>query len=920
MKRLRPHFLVLGLILVVLLTGSHHAIRNWIADARFALFPREATGAVVLVAIDSSSLAKVGVWPWPRRLHAEIIDKLYAAGTSEIAFDVDFSSTSGDESDRVFVDALRRASGSVVLPSFKQWTPDGEVGKRIHYTQPLAEFGEHSWPALVNVPVDQDGLVRRYPYGEKLNGSFVASLAEMLGGQSGSRSGSFLVDYSIQADSIPTISFVDVLHGNEATLKRIFSNKKAIIGATALELGDRVNLPRGQIVPGVVLQALAIEAILQGRTLKNSRLLLGMAGALGIAILMFATWGRASYWRRAAMLIAIAAVVELGAILLQAMSPFILDTSILHLAVFGYVVVGAIYEIDLRGLLSRIAERRFQRIAMSVGDGLICVNGSGHITFWNPGAGAMFGYEPREILGRSLGQLLIADSGAPSDANMFSSKILEAAGGYMVELNGKRRNGELFPVEARLFGWEGTNGIEYGALVRDISARRRHLERIQHLAQVDTLTGLANRHTLREHLDAMLMEAESEHGEVALLVLDLDRFKDVNDSLGHTGGDDLLAAVAARLRDLLIAPGLVARLGGDEFAIVIGGKVVGPDAERLAEQVDLALKREAFSIQGRQLQVRCSIGIAIYPRDTVSSEQLLSSADLALYQAKAQGGGRWSFFTQEIKNALAKKLSLQGELDRALKQGEFELFYQPQVSLPEGRLIGAEALIRWRHPERGLLSPGEFMPAVHASAFSNDVAWWVMETACRQGQEWARAGHSIYIGVNLSPSQFQMEDFTETVAMVLKRTGLSPLLLELEVTEDILLNDERAAEIFTRLRDTGVRLSFDDFGTGYGSLSYLKKFPFDRLKIDRSFVRELRAGTDDAAIVSSTIALGKLLGLAVIAEGIETAATADLLVSMGCNQGQGYYFGRPVPVSGFEQRWLSREGADVSVALAADAA
>ena len=495
MKRLRPHLLVLGLVLVVLLTGSHHAIRNWIADARFALFPREATGAVVLVAIDSGSLDKVGVWPWPRRLHAEIIGKLHAAGASEIAFDVDFSSTSDHESDRVFVEALRNAGGSVVLPSFKQWTPDGEAGKRIHYTEPLAEFGEISWPALVNVPVDPDGLVRRYPYGERVNGSFVASLAEMLGGQSGSRSGSFFVDYSIQADSIPTISFVDVLHGNDATLKRIFSNKKAIIGATALELGDRVNLPRGQIVAGVVLQALAVEAILQGRTLQNSRFLLGLAGALGIAILMFATWGRASYWRRAAMLIAIAAVVELGAILLQAAWPFILDTSILHLAVFGYVVVGAICEIDLRGLLSRIAERRFQRIAMSVGDGLICVDRSGQITFWNPGAVAMFGYEPREILGKPIGQLLVANSGAPAAANMFSNEILESAGGNIVDLNGRRRNGELFPVEARLFGWEGANGIEYGALVRDISARKRHLERIQHLAQVDTLTGLANRHT-----------------------------------------------------------------------------------------------------------------------------------------------------------------------------------------------------------------------------------------------------------------------------------------------------------------------------------------------------------------------------------------------------------------------------------------
>jgi diguanylate cyclase (GGDEF)-like protein/PAS domain S-box-containing protein len=807
----------------------------------------------------------------------------------------------------------------VVLPAFKQWVPDGGTGKQIHYNRPLPAFREHSWPALINVFVDSDGLVRRYPYGDQVQGSFLPSLAALLGDQLRLPQGSFLIDYSIQSSTVPVISYADVLHWDKATLERLLANKKVIVGATALELGDRVNIPGGRILAGAMLQALATESLLQGRALQVVSVVPAFGAALVLVTLTMLTWHRLSHRRRAGALICVAAVAEITAIAVQYRWPYILDTSILHVAALGYLAVGTSEEVDLRGLLSRLAERRFQRVAMSVGDGLVCVDRGGLITFWNPGAVAMFGYEPGEAIGIPL-QCLVAQNGGAEEARAvsFTPDILERRGGEVIELEGRRKNGQLFPVEARLFAWETTNGIEYGALLRDISVRKRETERIKYLAQVDTLTGLANRHTLREHLDATLMEAEVEKSECAVLVLDLDKFKDINDSLGHTCGDELLSQIAARLRDLVGDAGLVARLGGDEFAIVLSGLHVVAASEQFAEQICRVLKKENFSVHGRRLQIGCSIGIAIYPRDTISPDQLLSSADLALYQAKAQGGGKWTFFSQEIKDALAAKLSLQRQLERAIKHGEFELFYQPQARLADKRLTGVEALIRWRHPERGLLSPADFMPAVHASAFSNDVAWWVLETACRKARDWERQGRNVRVSVNLSPSQLQSDELIATVAKVLRTTGLSPGLLELEVTEDTLLNDDaRAAEIFARLRGLGVRLSFDDFGTGYGSLSYLKKFPFDTLKIDRSFVRDLRAGTDDAAIVSTTIALSKLLGLSVIAEGIEDAATVDLLVGMGCDEGQGYYFGRPVPAAEFEQKWFA---ARPSIVKAADAA
>jgi EAL domain-containing protein (putative c-di-GMP-specific phosphodiesterase class I) len=307
----------------------------------------------------------------------------------------------------------------------------------------------------------------------------------------------------------------------------------------------------------------------------------------------------------------------------------------------------------------------------------------------------------------------------------------------------------------------------------------------------------------------------------------------------------------------------------------------------------------------RQHRLKASIGAAVYPGDGRTADELLSNSHLAFCRAKATRRGGHVVFESAIRQELESRLTLEGELASAVERNEFELFYQPQVRLADGGLVGAEALIRWRHPVRGLVSPAEFMPVINTSSMSERIAGWVLETACRQARIWQRAGHDVRVGVNLSPSQLHSGDLASSVAEVLAITGLTPSLLELEVTEDILLLDEqRVLDTFLRIQELGVRVVFDDFGTGYASLSYLKKFPLDGLKIDRSFVLDLRADSDDAAIVGSTIGLSKQLGLSVIAEGIENRATADLLVSMGCEEGQGYFFGRPMPAQAFEEQFL----------------
>jgi diguanylate cyclase (GGDEF)-like protein/PAS domain S-box-containing protein len=893
---------------LVLATGLHDPLRNAVTAMRFGWLPRDASGDIVLVAIDPASIAKIGVWPWPRTMHAELIERLENAGASEIVFDVDFSSASTPDADQAFEEALRKAGGSVVLPAFKQFAQERSGTTAIHVDRPLPRFARHAWSAAINVEPDADGLVRRFPSGEWLDGAFVPSVGALLADRY-ENGGTILIDFGIRAASVPIVSYVDVLRGDPAVVAAL-KGKKIIIGATALELGDRITLPNGRVIAGALLQAIAAESMLQGRALRPAPALVTI-GEVGLLVLaMLGLWRRLSGGARAGLLLGSAAAVEVGATLLQSVAPIVVDTSFFHAAVAAYFVAIALDEIDVRYLLGMIAEKRFQRIAMAIGDGLVCVDAGGAITLWNPGAEAIFGYRLEDVIGRPFAMIFAAEgsgSRPPFAITEMPSASLQAPGGKVMELEGCRRNGEIFPFEACFSAWQGTEGTQYGVVLRDISVRKREEDRIRYLATYDPLTGLPNRNSLYEHLETELRAAKDSGSEVGLLMMDLDKFKDINDSLGHTYGDGVLCEVAARLRHLSAETALVARLGGDEFAFVLSGAGVADRAEKLSEAITDSFANGEFLLDGHRFLLKCSIGVALFPRDCDEVQELLGNADLAMFRAKSGGHGRHVFFNPTIRGELEERLSLTAELERASACGEFELFYQPQFRLKDRQLVGAEALIRWRHPVRGLVSPGAFLAVLETTSVADRTARWVIESACRQGRLWQQMGHGIRVGANLSPTQFASGDLAATVADVLAETGFSPSLLELEVTENILLSDDaRAREIFRRIRDLGAGIALDDFGTGYASLSYLKKFPLNRLKIDQSFVRELKPGSSDAAIIESTITLAKLLGLSVIAEGIEERSTIDALEKMGCDEGQGYYFGRPMPVAEFEQKYFAK--------------
>ena len=382
---------------------------------------------------------------------------------------------------------------------------------------------------------------------------------------------------------------------------------------------------------------------------------------------------------------------------------------------------------------------------------------------------------------------------------------------------------------------------------------------------------------------------------MALLLIDLDNFKEVNDTVGHSFGDELLLKYSKDLKALIRNKDFVARLGGDEFAVIVEESDAQNWALELSNEIVRNAENSPIIVDGHQFSTASSIGISVYPQDGENAESLMANADLALYRAKEDQKCKNIFFAPEMRSRLLQRRKIESDLDVALTESQFRLFYQPQFRLRDDKFVGIEALIRWQHPERGLIPPSQFMDVVNAGTISDRVGYWVLETACRQAQVWNQMGYPLRTGVNLSQSQFRSINLVQIVQDVLYRTELPNSLLELEVTENILLEQEKhAEEILHELRLHGVSIAFDDFGTGYASLSYLKNFPLDRIKIDRSFVRDIFTDRDSQAIVRAILALSKLMNLEVIAEGIENKMTLELLEKLDCTEGQGYYFGKPM--------------------------
>jgi diguanylate cyclase (GGDEF)-like protein/PAS domain S-box-containing protein len=516
----------------------------------------------------------------------------------------------------------------------------------------------------------------------------------------------------------------------------------------------------------------------------------------------------------------------------------------------------------------------------------------------NPFLLKLFGYSEEEVVGL-LGPL---DLIIPEDQGMVWEQMRRREAGehgQPYEVTGLRKDGSTFP--AVILGSPSVYDGRPASVgtVQDVSMQKQAEQRVRELADFDPLTALPNRRLLRDRCTQLLAAAERDGTEMALVFIDLDHFKRVNDSLGHSVGDDLLCAVAQRLLGTVRKVDTLARLGGDEFIIALPGGHASAAADVASRLLDACAA--PFLVAGHELTVTPSLGISLYPVDGTDFEALLRNADAAMYKAKEAGRNAFRFYSSEMNVATLKHLLMESGLRRGLGAHEFVLHYQPLVEIASGAIVGAEALIRWQNPELGLVGPDQFIHVAEDIGLIIPIGEWVLREACRQVRAWQDAGlPPLMVAVNVSPVQFRQAGFVETVAGVLAATELEARFLELELTERTVMHDaEQTLGTLRTLNRMGVELALDDFGTGYSSLAYLKRFPVGKLKIDRSFVRDLEVDSDDRAIASTILSMGHSLRLKVLAEGVETPEQYAILRDMGCELVQGYHLSRPLPADQF---------------------
>jgi diguanylate cyclase (GGDEF)-like protein/PAS domain S-box-containing protein len=536
----------------------------------------------------------------------------------------------------------------------------------------------------------------------------------------------------------------------------------------------------------------------------------------------------------------------------------------------------------------------------------------GTVQFWNQASEKFYGYTADEAIGKNMLELIIPPEMRDEVKIAMQTMGATCQGIPPAEICLMHKNGTGVEVySSHVVLKKSGDPPELFCLDVDITERKRYEKRLEHQSTHDDLTGLANRALLHDRLSQSLHYAHRSGRLVAVLLADLDRFKIINDSLGHDFGDQLLCAVAQRLLENVREADTVARLGGDEFVILLAEVAEVEDVGLIARKILDNLSRP-YQIGNREIIITASLGISLYPNDSDNGALLIRNADIAMYRAKRDDRSNFCFYTAEMNKHIQETLDLEGELRHALERQEFSLHYQPKVDLSSGCVIGCEALVRWRHPQRGLVSPADFIPLAEETGLIVPLGAWVMKEACQQARDWQAMGlPSIGVAVNLSSRQFRKGDLPQVVREILQETGLEPRLLELELTESIVMDNPAKAEQTMRiLKEMGVKLSLDDFGTGYSSLNYLRRFPVDSLKIDRSFIRDVATDPSGASVVTSIIDIAHNLGLTAVAEGVETREQLAFLVDRSCDMFQGYLFSKPLPAEDFAA--LLREGRKLS--------
>ncbi len=878
--RIGPPLIALVYVAMVfaVFAGAFRPLDDAMRDLRFTTTTRATTGTLVFVDIDAQSIAQVGVWPWPRQVHAQILNALMALGAGEVVFDVDFSVASQAAGDDALQEALEGAGGYAHLAAFQQQKSGAGA---TDFNLPLPRFRNYADPVAVNVGIDQGGIVRLYPLAVMIGDEPVPSAAAVLAGVNGAPGTGFNIDYSIDPAGIDRISASEILTGKVDPAR--VNGKQVIIAASAVELRDYFAVPRYGVLPGGLIQALASETLKQGRALVRlpaawEALLVAL---IGLATLLFRR--RTPLAIAVSGAIALSVLVELLAGVLQVRFALLADTAGIHAALGASVLTMIGAELATRSRQRLAAQRErdavrlvLDRVITDNFDGVVVIGANGRIVTASQFAVTTLG---RDLTGQIASEVL------PEAFHDLLVRSRAEPGELRFDHDGNRRIIEYVVTRSQIAAGDAPNTVTC-LTFRDITERTAAAEQLRFMGDHDVLTGALR----RNRLIALMEESLGDGRQVSVIMVDLKRFRTINDTLGHDQGDLLLKQVAGRLKSM--GPEAVARMGGDSFALMI------PSMEpmKLLGFCETVVQWLAFPYEladGHQAVVAASAGATTSTLSGRDPLLLLAHADMALSAAKQIAGNGVALFTPEMDARLKERQGMDAALRRALGEKQFSLAYQPQVDLKTREIVGVEALCRWEHPTLGPISPARFIPAAEETGLIIELGRWVLETACREAAQWPRP---ITIGVNVSPVQMELTDIVADVTAALAASGLPARRLEIEITEGVFVkNFDAVTEKLHALRKLGVTVALDDFGTGYSSLSYLGQLPIDRIKIDQSFVKRLPADLEAGAIVRAVAALSDTLGKLVIAEGIETADQAWMLEMAGCQQGQGYHFGKPMP-------------------------
>ncbi len=912
--KLSPIILIGLVIVLASLSGALRSIDTTIGDLRMGLTPKPVTGEVVFIAIDDQSLKEFGLWPWPRSIHADLLNHLTDVNARDVFFDIDFAFASTAAEDDALLEALERAGGSTYLAAFSQarMALAGDATEPSH-NLPYTEFRTSSWPVLVNVPSGRDGLVRHYFFSAPVNGEDLPSAASFLSGSFGPPDGRFLINYGLRPETIPAYSVADVLSGGVPA--EALTGKSVVVGAYALELRDNFAVPVHGIIPGAMIHVLATETLMQGVVPYRSNGLVCILLVIA-AIGYFQTRGcDFSPWRLIGQSVLVIAGAEVAGLVLFQTRSLLLATGPIYpgLLFYGFWRMGKALDLShwrIRNTTAEIGNTRrlLEQVFNDSSDMIVVVDERGTILS-NSKSADVLTEAPHDT--------------APRLPDQFVSAVFEAiqahregrwlSKGFQETTLGERAlQYAVTPscLEAPRKGRGSLSGRTYIATIaaRDVTALRKKEELLTYLSMHDERTG-----ALRRNAFLKIMQDHIRLGNgVAIFAFSLHRFKIINLTLGREIGDLVLKEAVARLSQPANGLSPVVRLDGDSFAIFSLDPVDSIQPDGVAERIK-QIVAAPYELGEARAQVGARIGFASEADTTgLTAADLLEQAEEALDEAQKLGGTRAQRHEPAHTSRKTRARAVERAMWTAIERDEFDLVYQPQVRMTDNRLLGVEGLLRWASPELGQVFPDQFIEIAESNGFIQDIGRWVLGRATGDA---TLLPSDVTVSVNVSALQMIDHDLVSDVQTSLRESGLEARRLWLELTESVFMSPSHSViETMRDLEMLGVSWALDDFGTGYSSLAYLSKLPLRKLKLDKCFIQALEADGDARAIVRSVSELCEGMGLELVCEGVETEEQVRILLQENCREAQGYFYGKPQTVYDVLDNFCSEQTVPTAVA------